>query len=61
MTFDSCASEYCHPIPITDDLIVEQRESFFVSLARPDNLDERTKLNSGYVEKEVIILDDDSK
>ena len=61
LTFDRCVSEYCHRIPITNDMIVEQRESFYVSLARPEDLDERIKLNSGHIEREVIILDDDSK
>ena len=61
LTFDRCVSEYCHRIPITNDMIVEQRESFFVSLARPENLDERIKLNSSHIEREVIILDDDRK
>ena len=61
LLFAPCTSEHCYHIPITDDVIVEQHESFFVSLERPDNLDERITLDSGYTEKEVIILDDDSK
>ena len=61
LSFDRCVSEYCHRIPITNDMIVEYRESFYVSLARPDDLDERIKLKSDHIEREVIILDDDSK
>ena len=42
-------------------MIVEQLESFFVSLERPDDLNERIILDSGYTEMEVIIFDNDSK
>ena len=62
LVFAPCASEICHSIPINDDLIVEHlEESFFVTLTRPDGLDPRIVLHSGFTSKEVTILDNDSK
>ena len=59
--FPTCISESCIRIPITDDMAVEQRESFFVSLQRTDGLDTRIQIDPNFDEKEVIIFDDDSK
>ena len=61
LVFPTCISESCTRIPITDDMMVEQRESFFVSLQRTEGLDTRIQIDSNFEEKEVTILDDDSK
>ena len=61
LNFTKCSSKKCLIIPITDDMVVEQTESFFVNLRRPGDLDYRIMLHSGYTEWEVTIRDDDSK
>ena len=61
LVFAPCDSEMCHTIPINDDMIVEQLESFFVTLTRPEDLDNRIMLHSGFTNKEVTIIDNDSK
>ena len=62
LVFPTCISESCIRIPITDDMMVEHRtESFFVSLQRTEGLDERIQIDSNFDEKEVTILDNDSK
>ena len=61
LVFPTCISESCTRIPITDDMMVEQRESFFVSLQRTEGLDTRIQIDSNFEEKEVTIVDDDSK
>ena len=61
LVFSTCISESCISIPITDDMMVEQRESFFVSLQRTEGLDTRIQIDSNFEEKEVTIVDDDSK
>ena len=61
LVFPTCISESCIRIPITDDVAVEQHESFFVSLLRTDGLDTRIQIYPRFDEKEVIILDNDSK
>ena len=61
LVFSTCISESCIRIPITDDMMVEQRESFFVSLQRTEGLDTRIQIDPDFDEKEVTIVDDDSK
>ena len=61
LVFAPCDSERCHKIPINDDMIVEQPESFFVTLERSDGLDDRIRLHRDFTNKEVTILDNDSK
>ena len=61
LVFSTCISESCISIPITDDMAVEQRESFFVSLQRTDGLDIRIQIDRNFDHKEVTIVDDDSK
>ena len=60
-TIEKCSTEQCIAIPLHDDMILEQVESFFVSLERTTGLDERVILHNGYVLKEVIIMDDDGE
>ena len=61
LVFPTCISERCIRIPIIDDMMVEQRESFFVSLQKPDEVDNRIKIDRDSARKEVIILDNDGK
>ena len=59
--FPTCISESCICIPITDDMMVEQHESFLVSLQRTEGLDTRIQIDHNFARKEVTIVDDNSK
>ena len=61
LVFRTCISESCIRIPITDDMAVEQHESFFVSLQRTEGLDTRIQIDRNFDHKEVTIVDEDSK
>ena len=60
-TIEKCNTEQCIAISLHDDMMLEQVESFFVSLERTTGLDKRIILHNDYVLKEVIILDDESE
>ena len=42
-------------------MVEQRRESFYVSLVRPDDLDDRIKIDNHNKLKEVSIIDDDGK
>ena len=60
MTFEASETEKCLSIPIADTLGLEQDESFFVTLQRTDDLDERIQLNAAVVGG-IEIVDDDGE
>ena len=57
LMFDSCTGRSCASVNIVDDLILENIESFFASLARSTGLDIRITLDP--VNAEIEITDDD--
>ena len=57
LMFDSCAKRSCASVNIVDDVILEDIESFFASLARSTGLDTRITLDP--VDAEIEITDDD--
>ena len=59
LTFRSNTPEQCVVISIRDDDIVEQRESFYVTLEGPPGLDDRVSL--GPTQQMVVIIDDDGE
>ena len=56
-----CSSEECITIPIHDDMMLENVESFNVILERTTDLNERITLHNDYVYKNVFIVDDDGE
>ena len=60
VTFEPSETEKCLPIPIADTLGLEHDETFFVTLQRTDDLDERIQLNAAVV-VEIEIIDDDGE
>ena len=57
LRFPACYDRYCTDIRITDDNVLEQLESFTVSLWRSEGIGNEIRLESN--EMEVIIIDDD--
>ena len=57
--FDACERRSCVNVSIVDDLVLENTESFFVSLERAAGLDARIRLDP--VEAEIEIIDNDSE
>ena len=53
--------ESCVNVTITDSVALELPESFFVTLKKPADLDERISINTARDETEVEIFDDDSE
>ena len=60
VTFEAFETEKCLSIAIADTSGLEQDESFFVTLQRTDDLDERIQLNAAVV-GEIRIVDDDGE
>ena len=61
LQFSSCESQKCHNVPITNDVMVELVESFFVSLEKTDDAHDRIIIAREFALKEVTIVDDDGK
>ena len=61
ITIEKCSTGQCITIPLYNDMMLEQVETFRVSLERVNDLDERIILHNDYVHKEVIIVDDDGE
>ena len=59
MTFEKCSRETCEYIILFDDRMVERDETFYVTLGRTPDLDERIQLLP--TEKRVKILNDDGE
>lgn len=59
VTFEECDRRHCFDISITDDEMVEKRESFTVLLNRTAHLDSRVELER--VISTVVITDTDSR
>ena len=57
LEFGICDTRQCIEIPIVDDMIVEETESFFVTLERTPGLDSRITLDP--VDGEIEITDND--
>ena len=55
--FPGCDDQYCTDIGITDDNVLEPRESFTVSLWRSEGTGNEIRLESD--EMEVVITDND--
>ena len=59
LSFSPCDTEHCVDINIVDDFVLENDESFFVTLLRTPVLDSRIDLTP--VNEEIVILDNDSE
>ena len=59
LLFDACITRICVALPVVDDDIPEKVESFYLTLERTSDLDNRIILNPNY--GEVTIYDDDGK
>ena len=57
--FDACTTRVCEALTVMDDDISERVESFYLTLERTSDLDNRIILNRR--EGEVTINDDDGK
>ena len=61
LTFEPMNPHSCISVTLTDSLDLEMSESFFVTLQKSDDLDERISINANKDEMEVVIIDDDSE
>ena len=61
LTFQPMNPNSCVNVTLIDTLALERSESFFVTLQRPDNLDERITINTARDETEVYIFDNDGE
>ena len=61
LTFEPMNPDSCISVTLTDSVDLEMSESFFVTLQKPDDLDERISINTNKDEMEVEIIDDDSE
>lgn len=59
MCFDSCEKRHCLTVPIDNDEIIEETESFSATLERTPHLDHRMILSP--TDADIIIIDDDGK
>ena len=61
LTFKPTQHDSCVGVTLVDTLALEMPESFFVTLQKPDDLDERITINPVRAEMEVYIRDDDGE
>ena len=59
VTFEKCSREACAVIILVDDRMVERDETFYVTLGRTPDLDDRIRLHP--TEQRVRILNDDGE
>ena len=59
LQFSVNQTRVCTNISIIDDLTVEQKESFYISLERPADLNNRITIS--YASGEVVISNDDGE
>ena len=57
MTFSGNDLRKCLKVDIVDDFSVEKRESFFISLERTDNLDDRIRI-SPFKSRGTVTIED---
>ena len=61
LTFQPMNPNSCVAVTLIDTLALEMPESFFVTLQKPDELDERITINTALAVTEVYIRDDDGE
>ena len=61
LTFQPRKHDSCVTVTLVDTLALEMPESFFVTLQKPDDLNERITINTARAEVEVYIRDDDGE
>ena len=61
MTFQPMKPDSCINVTLIDTLTLEMPESFFVTLQKPDDLDERITINTARAETEIYIFDNDGE